>query len=76
MSPANILKFFSGASRIPATGLDETPKIYFTDLDCLPNTSTCDLSITFPRRFGFLTYEEFEDKMDLCILGSPGYGKV
>ena len=46
-----ILKFFTGSSKIPATGFDGTPKIYFCNEDRLPSVSTCDLSITFP--FGF-----------------------
>ena len=36
MQPRDILKFLTGLSKIPAAGFTETPKIYFTDEDCLP----------------------------------------
>ena len=71
-----IVKFMSGSSKIPATGFDTTPKIRFTDSDRLPTVSTCEMSITFPRGMGLLSYEEFKDKMDFCILGSYGFGVV
>ena len=44
----DILKFISGSSKVPATGFDSIPKIKFTNKDCLPTVSTCDLAITFP----------------------------
>ena len=72
----NILQFFSGASRLPATGLDYTPKIYFTNEDRLPHASTCALSITFPRSLGLLSYEDFQDKMDTYVLRFHGFGNV
>ena len=76
VSVGDILKFLSGSSRIPATGFDTTPKIRFTDEDCLPTVSTCDMSITFPRKMGLLNFEEFKNKLDFCILGSYGFGVV
>ena len=74
MSLADVLHFFSGADKLPATGFTVTPSIYFTDTEMLPKSSTCDLSITFPRSLGLLSYEEFQQKMDLCIKGSFGFG--
>ena len=71
-----ILKFLSGSSKIPATGFDSIPKISFTDHDCLPVVSTCDITITFPRKMGTLDIEAFREKMDFCILGSHGFGAV
>ena len=72
----DILKFISGSSKIPATGFENAPSVRFTDIDCLPFVSTCDISITFPRSLAVLTVEEFQNKMDFCILGSHGFGKV
>ena len=57
-----ILQFMSGSSKISATGLEAIPTICFTDIDQLPKVSTCDLSITFSRKMGNLTYE----KNDIC----------
>ena len=71
-----ILKFVSGSAKIPATGFDTTPRIYFTDADLLPTVSTCDMSITFPRGMGCIEYEDFRGKKDFCILGSHGFGVV
>lgn len=70
------MKFISGSSSVPATGFDKIPSIKFTDVDSLPTVSTCDVSITFPRKMSLLKYEEFEQKMDFCIRGSYGFGKV
>ena len=61
-----VLKFLSGSSHIPVTGFDNTPKIRFTNDERLPAVSTCDISITFPRRMGLLDYENFKQKMDVC----------
>ena len=76
VSLGNILQFFSGANKLPATGFDTVPKIYFTNDECLPCASTCALSITFPRSLGLLSYDDFQEKMDMCILGSFGFGSV
>ena len=74
----DILKFLSGSSKIPATGFDATPRINFVSEQGsrLPSVSTCSLTITFPRQIGLLTYESFEELMDLSILGSFGFGTV
>lgn len=71
-----ILQFMSGSSKIPATGFDATPTICFTDSDQLPKVSTCDLSITFSRKMGNLTYEQFTERMTFAIQGSKGFGLV
>ena len=60
-----LLKFISGSSKIPATGFENAPSVRFTDIDCLPFVSTCDISITFPRSLAVLAVEEFQNKMDL-----------
>ncbi len=73
---SHILQFFSGSSKIPAAGFNRLPKICFSDDDRLPWTSTCDLSITFPRAMGLLSEEDFRQKLDMCILGSFGFGIV
>lgn len=72
----NILQFFTGASKIPGAGFEETPKISFTSRECLPQASTCALTIVFPRSMGCLEYEAFEAKMDMVILDSYGFGTV
>ena len=76
VSVQDILKFFTGSAKMPATGFDGTPKIYFCEADRLPSGSTCDLSITFPRLMGLLEYDQFKTKMDEYIHGSYGYGNV
>ena len=75
VSLGDILQFFSGSTKLPAAGFNCTPKIYFTDELCLPRASTCDLSITFPRSFGSLSYEDFKAKMNMCVCDSFGFGK-
>ncbi len=64
VSIGEIAQFFSGASKVPSTGFETTPKLDFTDEDRLPFASTCDVRITFPRSLGHLSYEQFEKKMD------------
>lgn len=76
VSVREVLKFFSGSSKMPATGFNGTPKIFFCNEERLPSVSTCDLSITFPRSMGLLSYEDFKTKMSDCILGSYGFGNV
>ena len=72
-----IFQFLMGSGKIPAAGLHTDLKIYFTSQeDRLPWVSTCDLSINFPRSMSYLSEEEFKAKLDFCILGSVGYGKV
>lgn len=71
-----IIKFMSGSSKLPATGFENTPTVFFTDEDRLPTASTCDISITFPRTMALLEYDVFCSKMDMCILGSYGFGSV
>lgn len=76
MSLGDILHFISGASKLPAAGFNKAPSIHFTD-SCdalLPTTSTCDISITFPRSYGKLTPDEFKKHMDMCIMNSFGFG--
>ena len=74
VSIKDIVHFISGSSKLPAAGFEENPIIRFTDNLCLPISSTCDVSITFPRSFGHLPYEEFKQKMDLSITNSFGFG--
>ena len=74
MTLADILHFMCGATKLPASGFNTTPKIHFTDELTLPRASTCDLSITFPRSYGHLTYSEFKSKLDMCIMDSFGFG--
>lgn len=76
VSLGDIMQFISVSSRVPATEFDKTPSIKFTDVDCLPTVSTFNISITFPRKMAVMNYEEFQEKMDFCILGSYGFGKV
>ena len=71
-----ILQFMSGSSKIPATGFDAIPIICFTDSDQLPKVSTCNLSITFSRKMGNLTYEHFSERITFAIQGSKGFGLV
>ena len=76
VSVKEILMFLTGSSKIPATGFDGTPKIYFCNEDHLPSVSTCDLSITFLRSMGLLPYQDFKVKMSEYILGSYGFGNA
>jgi len=76
MSLGQVLHFICGADKLPATGFEVMPSICFTDLDMLPEISTCDISIVFSRSFGLLSYEEFKEKLDRAIRDSCGYGKT
>lgn len=71
-----ILKFVSGSGKIPAIGFETTPKVKFTGSDRVSNVSTCDMLIMFPTGMGCLQYQEFREKMDVCIQGSYGFGGV
>ena len=53
--------------------LPKTPTIRFTDVDCLPTVSTCDVSLMFPRKMALL---QFQTKMNFCIKGSYGFGTI
>ena len=72
----DILEFLSGASKLPAVGFSKDPSVHFCNEDQLPKASTCDVSITFSRGMGLLQYEQFKERMDLCILGSYGFGTI
>ena len=72
----DILQFLTGANKLPATGLDKTPTIKFTDESCFPVASSCALSITFSRAWGSLQYDAFVEKMNYAILNSWGFGSV
>ncbi len=74
VSVSDIIHFMSGSSKLPAAGFNCIPSIRFTDEPCLPKASTCDISITFPRSYGLLSYEEFKEKIDMCICDSFGFG--
>ena len=76
MQIADLLQFFTGARKIPATGFETPLKIHFSSRSMLPKASTCDCSITFSRDWGVLSEDEFKVKMNECILGSCGYGQV
>ena len=73
---SDITEFVSGASKMPASGFDRTPSVCFTDSEMLPTSSTCALTITFPRQYGLLTYEYFKEKLNLCIRNSFGFGSI
>ncbi len=76
VTTAEIVQFLSGATRIPAIGFDTTPKVRFTDEECLPRVSTCDVAITFPRSMGLMRFDKFCEILDMCIKGSFGFGSV
>ena len=72
----DVMNFFCGTKDVQAIALEgETvPMIDFMDSDLLPTTSTCALVITFPRKFAEMQFDQFKEKMDMCILGSQGFG--
>ncbi len=74
VSIGDILQFISGSRRLPAAGFPCIPSVHFTNEKILPKTSTCDVSITFPRSFDELPYEMFKKKMDMSVLDSAGFG--
>ena len=76
MRLADVLQFFTGARKIPATGFDNTLKVFFTDANMLPTASTCQCSITFSRDWGKMSDGDFKIKLSECILCSVGYGQV
>ncbi len=46
VSLSDILQFLSGSTKIPACGFDNIPCIHFTNDECFPRVSTCDLTLT------------------------------
>ncbi len=75
VSLSDVLNFVSGASKLPAAGFENTPKIQFTDENCLPYSSTCAITITLPRPYAHLSFEEFKEKVDMAIRNTCGFGK-
>jgi hypothetical protein len=73
---SDILMFFTGARKIPGTGLENYPSIKFSNEEMLPRASTCECSITFSRSASSLSEIRFKEMMNECILGSYGYGQV
>ena len=58
--------FFSGTKDLGALIMGEmVPTIDFVDANLLPTVSTCGLTITFPRCFAQLSFDEFRSKMDV-----------
>ncbi len=45
VSLSDILQFLSGSTKIPACGFDNIPCIRFTNDECFPRVSTCDLTL-------------------------------
>lgn len=75
VSLGDILQFVSGSNKLPAAGFSTTPSICFTDEECFPRASTCDVSITFPTSLALMTYEEFKDRLNTSVCGSFGFGQ-
>ena len=72
-----MMNFFCGTNDMQAISLEElVPLINFMEADLLPTGSTCGLTITFPRNFAEMQFDQFRDKMDMCILGSQGFGSI
>ena len=70
-------EFFSGTKDLGVLIMEEmVPTIDFMDANLLPTVSTCGLTITFPRSFAQVSFDEFRSKMDLCILESQGFGNA
>ena len=68
---------FCGTKDMEAISLEETiPMIDFMDAELLPTASTCAMMITFPRSFAELHFDQFKEKMDMCILESQGFGNI
>ncbi len=63
VSLGDIAQFMSGSSKVPASGFNCQPSIKFTDVICLPKTSTCDVSITFPCSYGLLDYDTLKKRL-------------
>ena len=60
ISLADPLKFISGSSKIPASGFGSLPKICFTNNDCFPYISTCDIAIIFPRLMASFSVDQLK----------------
>lgn len=74
ISLKDILIFATGASAVPPLGFEPNPKIRFVAYECLPFTSSCDNSITFPLTLE--NYSKFKQKVVFGLCGSHGFGHV
>lgn len=62
----DILMFFTGARKIPGTGLDNCPSMKFSNEELLPRASTCECSIT-SRSASSLSKVKFKEMMNDSI---------
>ena len=69
-------KIYDWIDVFTSSWVENPPSISFTDADQLPTVSTCSLTLTFPRSCSKMSTDNFQQMMDLCILGSCGFGQV
>jgi len=71
-----ILAFITGADAPPPMGFPQEPAIFFVQdpTKTSPTASTCSLSLYLPLRL--TDYEVFQQKMDIAIMNTIGFGQV
>ena len=75
ISSMDILKWLTGASRIPAVGLDVV-KVFFTSDTVLPRVNTCALELWLPLLPQFKDPDTFTRQIVEWIIDSAGFGLV
>ena len=75
ISSMDILKWLTGASRIPAVGLDVV-KVFFTSDTVLPRVNTCALELWLPLLPQFKDLDTFTRQIVEWIIDSAGFGLV
>lgn len=79
-SIADVLKFVSGADRIPPLGFGKTPKVEFLPLrdrfgfpQKFATASTCDIILRLPTYHGE-RYDLFRESMIMSLKDNDGFG--
>jgi len=69
MSLGEVLHFIYGADKLPSTDFEFMPSICFTDCDRMPDSSTCNVSITFSWSLGLLLTKNLKGNLTWQSIG-------
>lgn len=73
---SSILKWLTGATRIPAVGLDSKIEVLFDPTAVLPRVNTCSLQLYMPLLSKFSDPEMVMETIAEWITNSVGFGLV
>ncbi len=76
VTPSMILSFVTGAEKAPPMGFPVQPSFKFIAdrHQTLPTASTCSLALYLP--LALTDYRVFQERMDMAILNTVGFGQV